>query len=60
MISMVLVLKKGATKKEIESINQKLVRSQKRKLFDAKKHCGVIEIKEDALSIQKRMRDEWS
>lgn len=24
-----------------------------------KKFCGVIKLKEDALTIQKRLRDEW-
>ena len=27
--------------------------------IDAKKYCGVISLKEDALQIQKEMRDEW-
>ena len=27
--------------------------------FDAKKYNGVIKLKEDALDIQKRLRDEW-
>ena len=26
---------------------------------DTRKHCGVIRLKEDPLTIQKRMRDEW-
>ena len=56
---MVLVLKKGASKKEIASINKKLNMLPARKKLNAKKFCGVIQLKEDPLAIQKRMRDEW-
>ena len=53
---MVLVLKKGASKKEIESIERKL----KNKVgIDVMKYCGKIKLKEDPLSIQKSLRDEW-
>ena len=27
--------------------------------FDAYKFCGAVKFNEDALDIQKRMRDEW-
>jgi hypothetical protein len=57
---MVLVLKKGATKKEIDAITEKLTKIRRRKRFDAYKHCGVIKLPEDALAIQKRLRDEWN
>jgi len=57
---MVLVLKKGASKKEIEAITEKLAKIRRKKRFDAKKHCGVIRLQEDALDIQKRLRDEWN
>ena len=53
---MVLVLKKGATKKEMENITKKL---QKSLGVNTKKYCGTIKLKEDPLSIQKQMRDEW-
>ncbi len=57
--SMVLVLNKGASKKEIELINKKLSKLPSGKKLDAKKFCGVIKLKEDPLAIQKRLRDEW-
>ena len=57
---MVLVLKKGASKKEIDAITEKLAKIRRRKRFDAYKHCGVIKLPEDALAIQKRLRDEWN
>jgi hypothetical protein len=59
MNNMVLVLKKGASKREIEQINKKLKQMPSRKTLDAKKYCGVIKRKEDPLVIQKRLRDEW-
>lgn len=56
---MVLVLNKGATKKEIAELNDKLTKTSFRKKLDAKKYCGVITLKEDPLMIQKKLRDEW-
>lgn len=51
---MVLILKKGASKKEIESIEKKL------KIFkgvDTHKYCGKIKLLEDSLLIQKEIRN---
>ncbi len=56
---MVLVLNKGATKKEMELLDKKLSHVPSRKKLDAKKYCGVIKLKEDPLEIQKKLRDEW-
>jgi len=56
---MVSVLKKGATKKEMDAINKKLNRVQPRKRLDAKKYLGVIHLKENPLAIQKKLRNEW-
>jgi hypothetical protein len=53
---MVLVLKTGADKKEMNAISEKLRSS---KGVDTKKYCGTIKLKEDPLAIQKKMRDEW-
>jgi len=53
---MVLVLKKGANKKEMDNISAKI---QISKGVDTKKYCGSIKLKEDPLVIQKQMRDEW-
>ena len=56
---MVLILNKGASKKDIDLINKKLGQLSVRKKLDAKKYCGVIKLKEDPLVIQKKLRDEW-
>jgi len=53
---MVLVLKRGASKKDMDNISAKL---RGTKGVDTKKFCGVIKLKEDPLAIQKKMRDEW-
>ena len=56
---MVSVLKKGATKKDMEAINKKINRVQPRKRLDAKKYSGVIHLKGYPLEIQKKLRNEW-
>ena len=53
---MVLVLKKGASKKEIQSLEKKLNLKKDRGLS---KYCGILKLKEDSLSIQKQMRNDW-
>lgn len=55
---MVLVLKKGAGKKEIAAIRKKLER-RRAKGVATRKYLGTIKLKEDPLAIQKKMRDEW-
>ncbi len=53
---MVTIIKKGIKK---EDFDKKLSSFKSKKGFDAHKHCGIIRLKEDPLTIQKRMRDEW-
>ncbi len=62
---MVVTIKSNSTAKEIEQALKKLNHGKKhsskeKKVFDAYKYCGVIKLKEDPLTIQKSMRDEWS
>ena len=56
---MVLVLKKGASKKEIEAIEKKIYKEKTHKGFNAKKYNGVLSLKKDPLAIQLKLRDEW-
>lgn len=51
-----MILKKGASKKEIESIEKKL---KTKTGIDVMKYCGKIKLKEDELVIQKSLRNEW-
>jgi hypothetical protein len=53
---MIIELKKGATKLELAKINKQL---KTIKGVDTKKFCGVIDLKENPLQIQKKMRNEW-
>ena len=53
---MVLVLKGN---KDIKKLKEILADRQVKKGFDAKKFCGILKVEEDALAIQKRLRDEW-
>jgi len=53
---MVLILKKGASKKQIKNLISKLKTS---KGVDVLKYCGTIKLKMDALTIQKKLRDKW-
>jgi hypothetical protein len=56
---MKLVLKNGATKKEIEAMDRKLFKRKISGGFDAKKYNGVLSLKADPLAIQFKFRDEW-
>ncbi|MDB5144831.1 MAG: hypothetical protein JWQ66_3544 [Mucilaginibacter sp.] len=56
---MVLLLKKGASKKEIEAIEKKLYKEKIPGGFNAKKYNGVLNQIEDPLAIQLKLRNEW-
>ena len=56
---MVLVLKKGATKKDIEAIEKILYKEKSTGGFNAKKYNGIMNLKQDPLTIQNELRDEW-
>ena len=56
---MLTVIKKGIAKEQLELLWKELNTRKARKSLDAWKHCGVLALEEDALSIQKRLRDEW-
>jgi hypothetical protein len=56
-LGMVLILKGN---KDIKKLKELLAVRQLKKGFDAKKFCGILKAEEDALAIQKRLRDEWN
>ena len=56
-LSMVLVIKE---KKDISKLKEALANRQVKKKFDANRFCGALKTSEDALEIQKRLRDEWN
>jgi len=56
---MVKTLESNSSIEKIKLIFAELYSAKSKKLFNAKKYCGKIKIKEDPLDIQKRLRDEW-
>ncbi len=54
---MVLIINKGATKKELLAIENKLTASEPG--FNPDKYNGAIKLKKDALLIQMELRNEW-
>lgn len=56
---MVIVIKKGASKRTLDSLLKKAVDSSNAKKLNARKYCGTVKFKEDGLTLQKRWRDEW-
>lgn len=55
---MTTVIKKGSSIRTINKVLAKLLAKQD-KGFDAKKFCGALKLKKDALLIQKDLRNEW-
>jgi len=53
---MVTVIKKGL---DIKKLAKLLDKAMKFEGVDTHKFCGQIKVKEDPLTIQKRMRNEW-
>ena len=56
---MVTTIKQGATKKSIDQILNNLTKNLKSKGLDAYAFVGKIKLKNDALKIQKDLRNEW-
>lgn len=56
---MLATLKQGATKIDIQNLQEKIAKETHVQGVNTKKYCGTIKLKEDALKIQNRMRDEW-
>ncbi len=55
---MLTVIKKGMRKKDIKQVIEK--RPKKKSInLDLKKYCGVINLREDPLEYQKKLRNEW-
>ena len=54
---MVTIINRNSSLKQISEAIKKLLAYQKK--HDAYKFCGVIKLKENPVSIQKKMRNEW-
>lgn len=57
---MVTVIKKGATKEEIAEKLKILNQHTSKKGFEAHKFSGILKSDQDAVEIQRRLRDEWT
>jgi hypothetical protein len=56
---MVVEISNKDTKEEIDKKPEPLFANKKnKKMFDSKKFCGVLKLKEDAVILQRRWRDE--
>jgi hypothetical protein len=55
---MVTIIKRGTSKVKIKEILDHHAK-KRHKSIDLSKYCGIIELKEDPLKIQKQWRDEW-
>lgn len=60
-LDMVVVIKKGSTKAEVDAAFEKLAkhREKVRNPFDAKKFAGKLKLDIDAITYQRQLRDEW-
>jgi len=55
----IMSLKKGAAKKEIRATKKNQYDAKAKEGFDVEKHNGIMSFNEDALTIQKKLRNEW-
>ena len=55
---MVYIVKPGITRKEFDKLLKKATPKPK-KLFNARKYCGILKLDEDPVTLQRRWRDEW-
>jgi hypothetical protein len=56
---MVIVIKKGSSKRVLSTLLKKAIDSSKQRKLNAHRYCGVVKFKEDGLILQKQWRDEW-
>lgn len=54
---MTYIVSKNTSKKEFQKLLNK--KSNKRKLVNLDKYCGIVKLEKDALAIQKKLRNEW-
>ncbi len=56
---MVITLKKGSNRSRISKLLEKIRQTKPLRGIDAYKYCGLINLEEDPIEIQRKMRDEW-
>ena len=56
---MVTIIKSGTSKDKIKSLLARQKKEKKPKMINLQKYCGILNLKEDPLTLQKKWRDEW-
>lgn len=56
---MIITIKQGSTARIINEILIQLFTKKKAKGLNAHAYCGVLKLNEEALDIQKDLRNEW-
>ncbi len=56
---MVTIIKKTTKKREAKKLLENVKPLKTDKIFNASEFCGKVKFAEDAMSIQKRLRNEW-
>ena len=56
---MVTIIRKGASKDKIKTLFEQSRKQKKTKKIDLQKYCGILNLKEDPLTLQKKWRNEW-
>jgi hypothetical protein len=56
---MVTVIRKGTSREAIKSLLVKSLKKKTHKGIDVKKYCGLIQLKDDPIFLQKQWRNEW-
>ena len=56
---MITIVKQGSTQKLINELMEKFFKKKKTRGIDVTKYCGLLKLDEDAVSTQKKLRDEW-
>lgn len=56
---MTTIIKRTTTRKELTSLLKRKKRTRKAKGVDVLSYAGKLKLNEDALTLQKKMRDGW-
>jgi tripartite-type tricarboxylate transporter receptor subunit TctC len=57
---MVVIVKRNTPRKQLKALLRKAKATPvKGKGLDARKHLGTVKLKQDPVTIQRRLRDEW-
>ena len=56
---MVTTIKQGSSKEEISHLLKAYNKKKSKKGIDVRKYCGILNLEEDPMELQKKWRDEW-